>query len=68
MARLEVDHFDCALDRFGLIRAQARRRLDIEGLFTGALRALPRASDALPLLPVSAACTVTLDGLLDEEG
>ena len=59
-----------------LFRAQARRRfvpsmrqrLDVEGLYADALRALPEASDGLPPLAVSSVCTMTLDGLLEEAG
>ena len=55
-------------------RAQARRKfrpsmrqkLDIPGLFSDALQALPDTMDGQPPLPVPDSCQVTLDDLLAE--
>ena len=57
-----------------LLLAQARRafapsmrqRLDVPGLYTDALRALPETMDRQSPLPLAAICPVTLDALLVE--
>ena len=57
-----------------LFRAQARRafapsmrqRLDVAGLYTDALRAMPETIDGQAPLPLVAVCPATLDELLTE--
>ena len=43
-----------------------RQRIDIGGLYAGALRSLPKSMDGQPPLPVPQQCPVTLDELLSE--
>lgn len=56
-----VDFRRQARDAFTL---SMRQRIDVAGLYADALAALPETMDGAAPLPVSAACTVTLDELL----
>jgi Domain of unknown function DUF29 len=44
-----------------------RQRLDVAGLYADALAAVPETIDGQPPLPMSEACTVTLDDLLSDD-
>jgi hypothetical protein len=49
-------------------RSSMRHQIDVPGLYSDALQAMPETIDGQPPLPVSETCPVTLDELLGSDG